>query len=242
MMMNKVPPTPIPSPSLAGHSVKTKLPGPTYIRFFFVAMACLFCILALLGFVPSYQAMKDGSYSVHWVVHIHGALMSGWLLIFLSQSILAAKGNLNFHRQLGIISVGLGVLVWFSMGIVSFRVLIGFPPQIENIPLNVLLVQMSGMNLFGLFFIWGILVRKKDISAHKRLLLLATLVLLQAAIGRIQWLPLTGIENPLVFFLYADALLIPLFIYDLLTIRRIHQITWIGSVCMIIIQLIVKIL
>ena len=71
-----------------------------YTRYFFVMMAFLFPIIVVAGFTPSYQALADGSYQPHWFVHLHGAIMSSWLLAFFAQAALAAKGNLKFHRKL----------------------------------------------------------------------------------------------------------------------------------------------
>ena len=199
-----------------------------YVRYFFVAMASLFPVLVLLGFGPGVLAMSSGALKVHWLVHVHGAVMAGWLLIFLVQTLLAAKGNLKFHRQLGLFSTVYAAIVWISMVTVSLRL---------GAPWEILLFQLHVPGLFGLFFTWGILVRKNT-PAHKRLLFLATLVLLLAAIGRIQWLPGISI-GPLVFFSYLDALLIPLFVYDFFTGERLHKITLLGSACLIVVQLIV---
>lgn len=195
-------------------------------RYFFVAMAILFPILVLLGFVPDYQIILSGQVKVHWFTHVHGVIMSAWLGVFLAQTILVAKGNVTFHRQLGLFSVGLGVLVWLTMGVVTFRALIGNNPPMADGQFDILFIQLYGMLLFGGFFVWGILVRQNG-AAHKRLLLLATLVIMQAAIDRIRFLP--GIQAG-VFprFLYLDALLIPLFIYDWMILRRIHKITGLG--------------
>jgi hypothetical protein len=89
--------------------------------------------------------------------------------------------------------------------------------------------------LFGLFFAWGMVVRKKDTTAHKRLLLLATIVILQPAIDRIRFLP--GLDAAFFMrFLYLDLLLIPLLIYDWLTLKRIHKITWMGAICIGLVQ------
>jgi hypothetical protein len=209
-------------------------------RYFFVGMAILFPIIAVIGFAPSYQAMSAGTMSPHWVVHIHGALMTSWLLLFLTQSILAAKGNFKFHRKLGLTAVVLGVLVWLAMASVSAHALIANHPPKEDFFFDLLLMEFYAMATFGLFFTWGILARKKDSAAHKRLLMLATLVILQAAIDRIHWLPMLGIGYPHVFFIYLDTLLIPLLIYDYITLKRIHKITWIGSAFIIAVQLTVS--
>jgi hypothetical protein len=204
-------------------------------RYFFVSMACLFIIMAVIGFTPSYQAIYSGQDKRHWFAHVHGAIMTSWLLVFLTQGILAAKGNLKFHRRLGLFSVVLGVLVWLAMGTASVRARIAFPPPLDSFLWDVLLIELSAMNLFGLFFTWGILVRKKA-AAHKRLLFFATMVLLQAAVDRTSWLP--GMDSALyVRFIYLDALIIPLLIYDLITMRRIHKMTMIGSMIIIMVQI-----
>ncbi|MEO6285727.1 MAG: hypothetical protein ABIN80_31355 [Dyadobacter sp.] len=209
-------------------------------RYFFMVMACVFCVMAVAGFVPSYQAAYEGTFQFHWFVHVHGAIMASWLGLFFTQAVLVKKGNLKLHRKLGLYSIGLGILVWLSMGIVSYRVVIGFPARVHS--LNeviwpVLWVQCSAMNLFGLFFTWAILARK-DAAVHKRLLYMAMLVLLQAAVGRMIWLPWYGLDHPNAFFLYLDLLLIPLIVYDLVTTNRIHRMTMIGSLGIIAVQLV----
>ncbi len=213
-----------------------------YIRWFFVAMAGLFPIIAVLGFTPSYQAILQGSLHVHWVVHVHGALITSWLLVFFTQAIFAAKGNFKFHRNLGLASVVLGLLVWIFMWTVSIHVLIANHPPVESFLFDLILMELNSIITFGLFFSWGMLVRKKDSAAHKRLLFLATVVLLQAAIDRMHWLPMFGLNYPGVFFIYLDMLLIPLFIYDLLILKRIHKISLFGVAFLITVQLTVSII
>ncbi len=204
-------------------------------RYFFVGMAILFPIMAVIGFTPSYQAVNSGQVQLHWFAHVHGAIMASWLLVFLTQSILAARGNLKFHRQLGLFSVALGIVVWLCMGTASIRARIAFPPPVEDFTWDIYLIELSAMNMFGLFFAWGILVRKKA-AAHKRLLFFATLVLLQAAVDRTRFLP--GLDAAIyVRFIYLDALIIPLLVYDLVTTKRVHKITMIGSSIIIIVQL-----
>ena len=208
-------------------------------RYFFVVMSFLFLIISVVGFAPSYQAMYNGTrrFPIHWIAHVHGALMTIWLLLFITQTIFASKGHLKFHRQLGLFSVGLGVLIWISMWVASARALIGFNPQVGHFLFDVLIIQFYSIVLFGLFFPWGI-VERKDGAAHKRLLFLSTLSLMQAGIDRMYWLP--GLHTALyVRFFYLDALLILLFIYDSIALKRIHKVTWIGSLLYVVSQVIV---
>jgi hypothetical protein len=208
------------------------------MRYFFVVMAIVFPILAVLGFTPSYMMVYSGAVTLHWFAHVHGAIMSSWLLVFLVQSVLVVKGELKYHRRLGLLSVGLGVMVWLCMISASIRGRLAYYFPVEDDVWDVLLIELYASSLFALFFTWGILVRK-DAAAHKRLILLATIIIMTAAVDRIQFLPGAG---TMLKFVYLDALLIPLFIYDLVTLKRIHKITVIGFASFVVLQISVRIL
>lgn len=227
----------IPTLPASGESQTRTAPPSRRAHYFFVGMAGLFLLVAAAGFGPNYQAIINGASKPHWLVHVHGALMSGWLLVFLAQTILAARGHFKYHFQLGLSSVALGVLVWFTMGAVAVHMIVANHPPEGHFLFDLITMVLNGMVTFGLFFTWGLLVRKKDPTAHKRLLLLATQVTLQAAIDRIHWLPMFGIGYPYIYFMYMDALLLPLIVYDLVVLRRIHRITLFGSACIIAAQL-----
>lgn len=237
-MINEVLQPDVTDGSVAHDKVRKKGLRLFYIRYFFVAMASLFPIMAIIGFTPDYQMISAQGLKVYWFLHVHGSIMASWLLVFLAQAILAAKGNLKFHRKLGLISVVLGVLVFLSIGIAIVHAKIAYSPPVGDADAwGILSQQLYGFLLFGLLFTWGILARK-NAAVHKRLLLLATLVLIQAAVDRIRFLP--GINEALyIRFIYLDALLIPLFIYDLLAIKHIHKITMIGTACIVFLQLMV---
>src|SRR4051812_36562856 len=97
-----------------GALIKTKMQTTAiletlYARYFFVAMASAFIIMAVIGFGQDYQLIFAQHISLTWFDHVHGALLTAWLFVFLTQSIMAAKGNLAIHRKLGQFSVVLGV-------------------------------------------------------------------------------------------------------------------------------------
>lgn len=130
-----------------------------YARYFFVAMAFVFIVMAVVGFGQDYQMIYAQHITLIWFAHVHGFFLTAWLLVFLTQTLLAARRNLKYHRKLGLISVVLGGLVWISMGIVIFHAHIGYPPY-DKIAWAIVLFLFLIMNLFGLFFAWGVLVRK----------------------------------------------------------------------------------
>ncbi|MBX2923963.1 MAG: hypothetical protein KF746_17320 [Chitinophagaceae bacterium] len=218
-----------------------------YARYFFIMMAVFFISVSVIGFGEDYRAINAQHITLPWFVHVHGALLTAWLLVFLIQAMLAAKRNLKLHRRIGLLSVGLGILAWISMGIVTFNAHIGYPFH-TDISWDSVIFLFLTICLFGLFFTWGIVARK-NAAAHKRLLLLATLVLISAGFNRVliyagvnatlEWIPamakLSLLNNPIpsAWFVYNDLLLIPIFIYDLLTIKSIHKITLTGSACIV---------
>lgn len=220
-----------PSPSLDRSLDRSTLRS-RYTRYFFVGMGWNFILMVLLGFIPDYVMLYTTSnLHAHWFSHLHGALMSLWLILFLVQATLVVRNNLKYHRQLGQASAVFGVIVWISMFVVSIRPRIAFPSPIGDEDWDVVLIQLFGIVFFGLFFAWGILQRKNS-AVHKRLLLLTVIAVMQAAVDRMRFLP--GL--PLAFFvrfIYLDLLIVPLMIYDLLTIKRVHMITWLGGALMI---------
>jgi hypothetical protein len=203
-------------------------------RYFFVAMAILFIIITAVGFGFDYVRVSQSPLKVHWFTRIHGVIMGLWLLVFFTQAMLAAKGKLQYHRQLGLFSAGLGAVVLLTMIAATIRPIIANSPLLNDSEWDVLFIQLYGIISFGLFFTWGMLVRKKA-AAHKRLLLLSTMVLMQAGIDRIPFLP--GLDAAIfVRFLYLDILIILLLMYDLITLKRIHKITITGGLIIIFIQ------
>jgi len=220
--------------------IKRSKPNRQKARYFFVAMAILFPIIVFFGFFPSFQSLNEGTLEVHWLTHIHSVVMTSWILLYLTQTILAATGNLKIHRRLGLLSVVMGVLVFLVMGMVSFNIIVvNHPPQ-ESFLFDLLLTDFYEMLCFALFFTCGMWLRKRSSSAHKRLLTLATFVLLTAAVDRIlrnNSFPSLGMEYPAFTFIYLNILLIPLFLYDLITLRRIHKITLIGTAIVILFQI-----
>jgi len=57
---------------------------------------------------------------------------------------------------------------------------------------------------------------------HRRLMTLATLLLVQAGLDRMRWQPIPG---PMLIW----ALLVPFFVFDIVTTRRVHPATLIGT-------------
>jgi hypothetical protein len=93
---------------------------------------------------------------------------------------------------------------------------------------NILLEQVRMAPLFVVFVTWAFLSRRRDLETHKRMMVLATLMPLPAAIDRIVWLPGTMVQGPAFMALYTLLWLSPVLIYDLARRGRVHRAYVIG--------------
>lgn len=193
--------------------------------------AVLFLVTAVVGFGPRSAAIVAGAMPVPPpIVHVHAALMVSWLLLLVTQASLAATGKLRLHRTLGVMSIGLAaalLVVLLATAVVRYGDITaaGFGPFASNI----LLLQIRSAVLFPAFYLWAILARNTAPETHKRMMLLATLVLLDAAIARMGWLP--GNDTTVSYdmtHVYLLLLLLPAIAYDLLHPGRVHRAYVIG--------------
>ena len=88
---------------------------------------------------------------------------------------------------------------------------------------NILLFQIRAGVVFGALVWLALRARSTDAGLHKRLMILATLVLMPAALDRMSWLPSTLPQSPLTMEIYPLVLLLPMFLWDLYRQRQVHR-------------------
>jgi hypothetical protein len=212
----------------------------------YVFMAGLFVITALAGFIPDSIAIlteirAHARPPLPAVMHMHALLMGSWLLLLFAQTLLMATGRRHLHRKIGVVALVLVPLILVTMVClvrVSFEdVAIAStaqgadPAEISNLQLlvsSLLPEQVRAALLFGIFTAWALCVRNRDSQAHKRLMVLATLMPLPAAIDRLDWLPSTMPASADSSSLYMLLWLSPVLFYDLLRRGRVHRVYVIG--------------
>lgn len=212
-------------------------------RWIYVFMAALFVVTALVGFIPD-SLGKMGAVQAGFrppfplVLHIHAVLMGAWLLLLLTQTTLMATGRRAGHMQLGVAGMVLApamVLTGFwlvpTMVQQNWPAIAAAPPGAlewgaENtykFLSSLVAIQISGGVQFSVLAGWAMLVRKRDSELHKRLMILATVVPLPAAIDRMDWLPQSYPESPLLPLFWPLLWIMPMFLWDLYRMRRVHK-------------------
>jgi hypothetical protein len=198
-------------------------------RRFYAGLGLWCLVLALVGFVPSFYLYVTGEYFFPAIVHVHGAIMIAWVGLYTFQASLIARGNPQLHRRVGSIAVWWAFAVWLSMAVATVVALRRFDPQQMGFLVQPLLIQLGTIVVFPLLVIWAVVWRTRP-EWHKRLMTLATFVCIQAAVDRYHWLPDEGLpmfwHNGLRLYL---LMLLPLWAYDALSLRRIHAATLTGS-------------
>jgi hypothetical protein len=208
-------------------------------RWIFVFMAAFFVITTLVGFIPDTvekEAAIHAGQRPPWpiVAHFHAVVMGSWLLLLLWQALLMATGRGAFHKQLGMAAVVVapavvvaGFFMMIGMYHFNWDLLQAAPPGAAELGRkfldSLLMAQVQVCVLFGIFVAWALLVRRTDPGLHKRLLILATVMPLPAAIDRIHWLPTSYPDSFLAPFLYALLWIAPIFFWDLMRTGRVHR-------------------
>lgn len=198
---------------------------------FHLYLAGFFLAVALVGFSTTYFVpLGKGSFAAPWVVHGHGALMFGWLLLLLVQSLLVRSGRLRAHRRLGWLGAFLApAIVVSGVAVGAFATRRDLAAQGQSWPLGAFVNICIEMLVFGVLVGLAMLARRRP-EAHKRYLVLATISALGPAWFRFRHF-LTFVPNPLVVFsLVADSVLLVVMARDWLVERRVHPVyVWAGG-------------
>src|SRR5262249_33968365 len=149
---------------------------------------------------------------------------SSWIALLLTQATLVATNRTLIHRRLGILGGLIAVLMVFigtATAIIRAKI-VAAPPGSPS-PLVFLTIPLFDMLVFAILVSAAFYYRHR-VDVHKRLMIVATIGILPAAVAR---LPFDFILNggPLAFFGLADLLIVPVLTYDLVTRGRPHRAT-----------------
>ena len=209
---------------------KSAVVAPGTDRRFFTGMAVAVAVSVFAGFAPTYY-LKGlyGTPALSPLFHFHGMLFTTWILLFLTQTTLIAVKRTDLHRRLGIVGGLLAVVmlvVGTAVAVASAKrgpqtPLTGFPP-----PLELLTTPLGALSSFAVLVAAGLYNRRKR-DTHKRLMLLATLSILGAALDRLLFpggaLAFLGLPlSPATFVGFTALFVVACFLYDLLTRGRVH--------------------
>jgi len=190
-------------------------------RAFYTGMSVAVIATVYYGFARSY--FLRGHYfatPLAPIAKLHGAVFMAWTLLFLVQTVLIARRRRDIHRRLGMagaILAGAMVIVGTTIAIISMRH--NFANGNEK-ALSFFAIPIGDMVVFPILVGAGVGWRR-DTETHKRLMLLATISILDAAVAR--W-PLAIMSNGAVaYFGITDLYILAGVAFDLASRRSVHS-------------------
>ncbi|HUO89718.1 MAG TPA: hypothetical protein VMU08_11120 [Rhizomicrobium sp.] len=208
-------------------------PDHAWDRNFFLLMIVLIWIGIANGFgfeIVRHIQKHEAAYPL--IVHVHAVAFVGWLVVLTTQILLIRTHRIAVHMALGKAAMGLAaimVVLGPATAIYMQRVHVGTPASDPAF----LAIQLSDILAFAVLIAAAFAWRRTP-SAHKRLILIATLYITDAGFAR--WLG-DGIHG--LFgdgywsfvasaYLGNDVLLLGMGVYDLATRRRLHP-AWLAG-------------
>jgi len=192
-------------------------------RWFFVAVALLAFITVAVGFAPTFYLRGLGTEGLPPVLqhlpaylYFHGIALTAWFLLYFVQTVLVATDRRHLHRRLGLLGALVAVAVAVSTLIalqqqLGGRVRPAFPPF-------VFFVNITAVVDFSAFVGSAIYFRRQP-DVHKRLMYLAIVPLIGAALTRVPGVTTFVVSSPLL------VLPVALILWDLAMNRRPHRAT-----------------
>jgi hypothetical protein len=187
------------------------------------------------GFAPTYYLRSYFNMPpLMPLLHLHGLVFTSWLLLFITQTALVAARRTDVHRRLGIVGALIAVLMLLVGTMTALiRTKQAAVATNETAPLVFLVIPLGDMLVFSSLVGAGFYFRRRA-DVHKRLMLLATIAILPAAIAR---LPFTLLQaGPPAFFGLTDLFIVLCLLYDLLARGRVHRATIWGGLIIVLSQ------
>jgi hypothetical protein len=197
-------------------------------RLFYSGMGLFIAALSVAGFARSYYLSRwfdtpQGTPEITLLLQAHGAACTAWLALMVVQPLLIAGRNRKLHRNLG----------WLGAAAALVMVVLGHVAAIAAMhggfiglgdPYVFYAVPFFAMTSFAVTIFFALLWRERA-ETHKRLILLANVGLLNAAVAR---LPIDALAAgaPFTFTFLPNVVTLAGILYDLRTRGRVHR-AWI---------------
>jgi hypothetical protein len=204
-------------------------------RRFWSGMAIGLVLVAVVGFAPSYYLKSRFTVGPELtpLLRLHGAVMTAWLVLLVTQTSFIAARRVTWHRRLGIVGCFLAAALIVLAAYTGIqRARDGLLGEGMVPPLQFLAIPMMSILVLPLLIGAAIYFRKRS-DYHKRLIILASVEFVSPATAR---LAILAGSSPLLGLLLVDLFTVAMVVRDLVTLRRVHPATLWGGLLILISQ------
>ena len=209
-----------------------------YENLFFSGMVGLFLVFVFIGFARTYYlAGLFRAPLPNFLLHIHGAVFSAWILLLIAQTSLVAAHRIHLHRRLGLLGFGLACLM-VVLGLLAAADQLtrhtanNDTETVEDVR-AFYAVPLTDILMFATFVYLGYRNRLQP-PVHKRFMLFATLAILDVAFDR--WPVFATVSLPMVHIICFVPLILLLIGYDWWSTGRIQRVTFWSSAALVVVQ------
>jgi hypothetical protein len=206
---------------------KTALPKPRpcgrYDNLFVSVMVALLLVTVLLGFARTY--FLAGVFRAplpNTLIHIHGAVFTSWMLLLIVQTSLVSARRVDIHRKLGLFGFSLACLM-VILGVLAATDALArnfVPPGAPFDAKTFYSIPIGGMLIFSTLIYFAYRMRQNP-AVHKRLILIATVAMMDAPLGRIAVVN----QSHLLADLWCFSFLVFIVLYDWWSTGKVYRAT-----------------
>lgn len=205
---------------IAKETSTTNQPKTFLSRYFYLCMSLVLAALVIWGFSRTVNAhLFHANPPRPLLLWIHGAAFSTWVVFFIAQSALVRARKVSVHRWLG----------WFGAGLAAVMVVLGLTIAVVMTRFDSVVLQQKGVEAFlsipfvdmisfGSCIAMAIYWRKKP-EYHRRLIFIASCQLMDAAIGRSDFM-----FNHNLFYPALDCLIALGMVRDWVVDKSVHKV------------------
>ena len=215
-------------------------------RWFYVTMAGVCALVAFVGFMPTYWLpLAAGTLDVPVVRHVHAAIFFLWSLFLMVQAALVAERRTPLHRKLGRAGAVLAALMVVSGVMVAANSLhLATAAGAGEAAKAFVIVPLTSIVLFAARSGFA-LANVRRPAVHKRLLLVASIAILEAPAARLFLVAMApaGAAGPpsvamlLLPVLAVDLLVVASLLYDWRSRGRPHAAYLVAGAATLTVQL-----
>jgi len=189
-------------------------------RYFYFCMSLALSAVVIVGFS---RTANDHLFHANpprpLLLWMHAAAFSAWMVFFIAQSALVRARKVSVHLLLG----------WFGAGLAAVMIVLGFIIAVVMARFDTIVLHQQGadaflsvpfadMIMFGSCIGLAIYWRKKP-EYHRRLVFIATCQLMDAALGRFDF-----VFDHSLFYLALDGLIALGILRDWVVDTRVHKV------------------
>lgn len=201
-------------------------------RYFYLCMSLVLAALVIAGFSRTVSAnLFRANPPRPLLLWIHGTAFSTWVVFFITQSAVMRARKVSVHRLLG----------WFGAGLAAVMVVLGLTIAVVMTRFDTFVLHQKGVDaflsipfvdmiIFGSCMAMAIYWRKRP-EYHRRLVFIATCQLMDAAVGRFDFM-----FNHNLFFPALDCLIVLGMARDWVMDGRVHRVYLYALPAMIVVQ------